>query len=1384
MERSHSQEAGEGLPLLDMQRAYLRGRNVKAFANEQATHAVIEYRCRECEAEELACALAALLGDHETFRMVVREEQGQASQRLEQTCEKPALRQIDGRFLSSGAAEQLLEEERCRLFNMSFDPFSLPRYAASIVLLADAETAVLLAVDGMLLDGHGISLLAKDLDARLRERHGCVDLRFSSYIEARTEFEQAYRESPEAEADRRFWTNLLRDHAEVPQFPPVNDAANTALAVNDECGTTTDSTLNAQNTESKRGTTADDAPNTQDTENIAANDKPDLATLADSPVARPATYQVTRTIPARVWESFSEAAYRHDTTPFVLAATLYGHAISRYTGAEQFAVNIPQRPICWAHLPEVLGMTSSFTLLPFADGPEPLMSKAAALTDTFFEMSDHSQLNGPTLLRALTQDQGRLFEAPITFTMIEEALPKDSRVTVECWQIHTSQTLLETALFQRANGDVEITIGARRQSIDHSMAEGIAHMLEGGIRGFAEGSLDETSTELPLSAEGQALASRINDASPISDEANTPGEGDVPTEANIRACIPGEAGAPTRTANRTDDPMHAPNRARDAELARGIAPLSFLIEQSLRSHGDSPAIVGEFGTVSYRELYFHCVALLEAVARTFPTLQRTTTAEEYDRTRILEEVAGHHETVGLLLPKGHKQIIASIACVLGSVSYMPIDPELPVNAVIGACENAGINKLIVANETLELADRASRMTLLNMDETAPVNTSANATGEYPELDDETRKHLNRHTPHLLCINTSGSTGIPKTISLNDWALTNCLLETRRIYDLDDKTRAIALTNIGHDMALFDTFAPLLYGGCVIALDEKSQREPRAWRNLIERFQVNTWSSVPAFMQMLLEMDNAELVCIAPALKTCIFGGDFLGVSLCRKIRRAFPAARIFNCGGPSETTLWNISHEVTERDLASAAIPYGKPFPGSSYYVLDEHKRPCPACVQGNMHVGGLTLSNGYLRENRLVHDGFCQYGEESVYTTGDRGSYDPLIGELLIHGRCDKQVKINGKRIELGGIETVLSQAPEVGQAVVVLHETGKLAAFVTANDPAGAGGNSTGNFANTSDSASTSGFASNLANASASNLASGPASALANSIDEASLRAYAAETLPQYMVPATIVQLEAIPLTRNTKVDRNALATYDLGKAPRTPRAVSDDFPESHTGGTAGNPTSNSLGNPASCPQGNGPADSSTSNPTGDFTGGPANSPAHTPASNLSENSAYAQAARFVEEVLETVFDAPVTLEDNFYFMGGDSIIAMRASAMLERTAGISVAVYDLLGRPQLADWVDLAATLLAEKQQPATANVAVVEQRIAQLVQQLLPLSAFDPNDDFLAIGGDADLAAAIAATLSREFDATVSRYDLVFSSRIRDWPEIVAASMSTETPCTTT
>ena len=142
---------------------------------------------------------------------------------------------------------------------------------------------------------------------------------------------------------------------------------------------------------------------------------------------------------------------------------------------------------------------------------------------------------------------------------------------------------------------------------------------------------------------------------------------------------------------------------------------------------------------------------------------------------------------------------------------------------------------------------------------------------------------------------------------------------------------------------------------------------------MERYQVTFWNSVPAFMEMLAA-EERNLTQALASLRTVVMGGDFLPVSLVKQLKGEKPTLCVHSVGGPTETTIWNISHEITADDLELDVIPYGKPFPNTTYFICNAAGQPAPMGVIGEMCVAGVGVSAGYLGMPEKTAQAFPQW--------------------------------------------------------------------------------------------------------------------------------------------------------------------------------------------------------------------------------------------------------------------------------------------------------------------------------------------------------------------------------------------------------------------------
>ena len=364
------------------------------------------------------------------------------------------------------------------------------------------------------------------------------------------------------------------------------------------------------------------------------------------------------------------------------------------------------------------------------------------------------------------------------------------------------------------------------------------------------------------------------------------------------------------------------------------------------------------------------------------------------------------------------------------------------------------------------------------------------------------------------IHTSGSTGHPKGIVVQHRPVANLIAWINPRLEVRPSDRVLFVTSLCFDLSVWDIFGVLAAGGCIhVASEEELQDAQRLVRILLEE-PVTIWDSAPSALVRLAPLFPAEPA-VHSRLRRVMLSGDWIPVTLPDRVRAAFPSAQVMSLGGATEATVWSNGYAVGEVDPSWPSIPYGRPMPNAQYHVLDAALSPCPIGVPGDLYIGGDCLCVGYAHQPDLtamafIPDPFGRWGSR-LYRTGDRARTF-TDGNLEFLGRIDHQVKIRGFRIELGEIEVALARHPGVREAVVLAREDvpgdKRLVAYVV----------------------------------------------LAATHEEIQLREFLRRSLPDYMIPAAFVELDALPVTPNGKLDRRALPAPQRsheevgGTAPRT--------------------------------------------------------------------------------------------------------------------------------------------------------------------------------------------------------------------------------------------
>lgn len=445
--------------------------------------------------------------------------------------------------------------------------------------------------------------------------------------------------------------------------------------------------------------------------------------------------------------------------------------------------------------------------------------------------------------------------------------------------------------------------------------------------------------------------------------------------------------------------------------------------------------------------------------------------------------------VAICLRKSPEHIYTALACALTGIIWLPVDMDSPPSR---------LNYLLTNSRADVVVSDSSIAGVQNLN----INEILSATTEY-EL--SFNAEINRLPAYYLY--TSGSTGTPKCVVLNNQATENTLQQTISEWRITADDVIMAVTPFHHDMSVFDVFASMAVGATLVVPSFEQSKNAVVWANLVDRYKITLWSSVPAIVDMLFSVAQREQL---ESLRLIAQGGDYIKPSLISKLREQLPNARLFSLGGPTETTIWSIWHEINEQD--KEIIPYGKALENNCYFILDENLKPCQMGEVGTMYMTGLNLSNGYLLDGEIYYKDFVeiQVSENETQTAfrmSDQG-YFREDGNIIFAGREEGYLKIKGVRISGAEVENALTKNPYIHNCVVVscVHpttETQELVAVYTLENKY-----------------------------------------KTTRLNSPELKNFLKVHLPSSHIPSKYLAVETIPLTRNGKIDRKAVQEIAQGK------------------------------------------------------------------------------------------------------------------------------------------------------------------------------------------------------------------------------------------------
>lgn len=443
---------------------------------------------------------------------------------------------------------------------------------------------------------------------------------------------------------------------------------------------------------------------------------------------------------------------------------------------------------------------------------------------------------------------------------------------------------------------------------------------------------------------------------------------------------------------------------------------------------------------------------------------------------------GRGTLVGLCVDRGIDMVVAQLAILKSGAAYVPLDPAYPADRLAYMAEDARL-ALLVTESALVHALHWPRAQSLLLD----IDAAAVAAQPDTPLPADGALDARPEDPAYV-IYTSGSTGKPKGVVVHHRAVVNFLASMAREPGLTAQDTLVAVTTLSFDIAVLELLLPLSVGARVVLASRDQALDGVALRDLIESAGATVMQATPSTWRILIDSGWQ-----GSASFKALIGGEGLPQDLASQLLAR--TGELWNMYGPTETTVWSTCWKVVNPENG---ISIGRPIANTTVHILDERLQRCPIGVPGEIFIGGDGVTLGYLHRpeltaERFIPDPFSPGAR--LYRTGDRGRWrhDGLLEHM---GRLDFQAKVRGYRIELGEIESNLASHPQVARTTVIVREDTpgdvRLVAYVVPRD---------------------------------------------GMLEVQALRDHLRTTLPDYMVPQHFIELDAIPLLPNGKINRHEL-------------------------------------------------------------------------------------------------------------------------------------------------------------------------------------------------------------------------------------------------------
>ncbi|WP_179321073.1 polyketide synthase [Winogradskyella helgolandensis] len=458
---------------------------------------------------------------------------------------------------------------------------------------------------------------------------------------------------------------------------------------------------------------------------------------------------------------------------------------------------------------------------------------------------------------------------------------------------------------------------------------------------------------------------------------------------------------------------------------------------------------------------------------------------------LIEQGVKPNTFVGLALPRSIELVVSLLAIMKSGAAYLPLDPGFPRQRIDVMLEDSEA-EILISSKAFSIASESVSKEIFIEDLFSNISKH-DSNPPTINVNIEDRAYL---------LYTSGSTGKPKGVQVTHKNLVNFLFSMLLKPGINETDKLLTITTISFDIVGLELYLPLIKGATLVIATEEIAKDSRLLLKVLKEENITILQATPTSWQLLLDANWEEAL---PIKGLC--GGEPITLSLAHKVLDK--VNELWNMYGPTETTIWSTIKEIKKSDTH---ITIGYPIANTQVYILNENKELVPPGDIGEICIAGDGVSKGYwkrldLTSENFITNPFDENNSSKLYKTGDLGRLLET-GDIECLGRSDHQVKIRGHRIELGDIETALSNLPFIKRAIVIasdaLSNELRLIAYLQVIDA---------------------------------------------NVDVNSCREYLKDVLPEYMIPSIFMQVENFPMTPNGKVDKKNLPLPEYQRPHNAP-------------------------------------------------------------------------------------------------------------------------------------------------------------------------------------------------------------------------------------------